>query len=110
MDGKGFSGGQYRPLSNGQIETIHKASLKILSKTGIAYESGLDEAVKMLEKAGAAIDRGKSRIFFPENLIASQVSNAPGQVILFSRDGKNDNVASSCILQRPRRKMALLSV
>jgi trimethylamine--corrinoid protein Co-methyltransferase len=39
MDRKGLSGGQYRPLSEEQVKTIHEASLSILEKTGFTYES-----------------------------------------------------------------------
>jgi trimethylamine--corrinoid protein Co-methyltransferase len=46
MDLKGLSGGQYRPLSDEQIETIHQASLSILEKTGFTFEGYLGYARK----------------------------------------------------------------
>ena len=55
MNSKGLSGGIYQPLSPEGIETIHDASLAILEKTGITYESGLEETVSMLAEAGAAV-------------------------------------------------------
>jgi len=87
---KGLSGGLYKPLSEKDIEIIHGASLEILEKTGFTYESGLDDTLAMLESAGANVDRQSDRIYFSENLIMEQVSKAPGRVILYSRDGKND--------------------
>jgi len=90
MDLKGLSGGQYRPLSEEQVKTIHEASLSILEKTGFTYESGLDDTLTMLEKAGVTVDRDQSRIFFPRNLVIEQAAIAPEQVIMYSRDGKND--------------------
>lgn len=90
MNLKGLSGGLYRPLSSQQIETIHKASLTILESIGITYESGLDATLQMLAKAGATVDHNRGRITFPPKLVAVQTAKAPEQVILYSRDGKND--------------------
>ena len=42
MNSKGLSGGIYKPLSPEGIDTIHDASLTILEKTGITFETGLD--------------------------------------------------------------------
>ena len=44
----------------------------------------------MLENAGAVVDRKIDRIYFPRDLIIEQAANAPAQVMLYSRDGRND--------------------
>ena len=90
MNYLGLAGGQYKPLSKNDVETIHAASLDILEKTGFTYESGLGSALAMLENAGAVVDRKSDRIYFPRDLIIEQVANAPAGVILYSRDGRND--------------------
>lgn len=90
MNLKGLAGGQYRPLSSQQIETIHTASLAILDTIGITYESGLDATLQMLAKAGATVDHNHSRVTFPRKLVEAQAARAPEQVTLYSRDGKND--------------------
>jgi trimethylamine--corrinoid protein Co-methyltransferase len=90
MELKGLSGGQYKPLSNDDIITIHNAALTILEKTGMTFEAGLDDTLNMLESAGAWVDRDNARIRFPRNLIEEQIKKAPEQVILYSRDGQND--------------------
>ncbi len=90
MNLKGLSGGLYTPLSPDQVETIHDASLTILESIGITYESGLDATLEMLEDAGATIDRNQARVIFPRKLVVAQAAKAPEQVILYSRDGKND--------------------
>jgi len=90
MDLKGLSGGQYRPLSGKQIKAIHEASLSILEKTGVTYESGLEDTLTMLERTGVIIDRERSRIFFLRDLVTEQAARAPERVFLYSRDGKND--------------------
>jgi trimethylamine--corrinoid protein Co-methyltransferase len=87
---KELSGKLYRPLSEAQVETIHSASLAILEETGFSFEAGLEETVEMLERAGARIDRNRSRIFFPRDLVMEQAGKAPEKFVLYSRDGKND--------------------
>ncbi len=86
----GNNGGQYRPLTPEQIERIHQAALYILENIGFTYEEGLDDTLTMLKNAGAKIEPERSRIYFPSDLILSQISKTPQQVILYSRDGQND--------------------
>lgn len=86
----GLSGGQYRPLTEKQIQAIHEASLQILEKTGMSFEPGLKETVKLLTDNGARLDTDSSRLFFPGEMIEELAGRAPEQVVLYSRDGKND--------------------
>ena len=90
MNLKGLPGGLYRPLSSKDIETLHDASLTILEKTGFRFEDGLDETIALLEANGATVDRDRGRIYLPRDLVMSQLRKTPAQVILYSRDGKND--------------------
>ncbi|MDY6793161.1 MAG: trimethylamine methyltransferase family protein [Thermodesulfobacteriota bacterium] len=90
MELKGLQGGQYRPLSEEQVKTIHNASLTILEKTGISYEEGLGSTAEMLEKNGALLDRDKRKIKFSKDLLMDQAAKAPEQVILYGQDSKND--------------------
>jgi len=90
MSLKGLDGGIYKPLSPEGIRTIHDASLTILEKTGMTYESGLAETIDMLANAGAAVDQETKRTRFSRELILQQIAKAPSQVILYARDGKND--------------------
>jgi trimethylamine--corrinoid protein Co-methyltransferase len=90
MDLKGLPGGLYKPLSPEDIETIHQAALTILEKIGITYESGLDATLEMLENEGATVDRDRARVFIPRDIVTAQANKAPANVILHSRDGKND--------------------
>jgi trimethylamine---corrinoid protein Co-methyltransferase len=90
MELSGLYGGQYKPLSENDIETIHDASLMILEKSGVGYEPGLEETIVMLDKAGAAVDRDGSRIRFPRTLIMEQAAKAPEQVVLYGRAEEDD--------------------
>ena len=86
----GHKGGQYRPLYPEQIEQIHQAALHILENIGFTYEQGLDEALTILENAGAIREHDHSRIYFPREMILAQIAKAPCQVILNSRDAQHD--------------------
>ncbi len=90
MDLKGLSGGQYRPLSEKDVQTIHEAALGILERTGFTYESGLDDTLDLLEKAGARLDRPAMRIRFPRAALVEHIRKAPQRVVLYSRNGKDD--------------------
>ena len=90
MTTKGLGGGIYRPLTPDGIAAIHAASLTILEKTGMTYESGLADILDMLDAAGAMVDRETRRIRFPRELIIAQADKAPSRVVLHARDGNND--------------------
>lgn len=90
MKSSGHSGGIYRPLSDEQIQTIHEAALMLLEKTGMTYETGLDETLDLLASKGADVDRAGARVRFPRDLITEQAAKAPERVVLYSRDGEND--------------------
>ncbi|MDD3992999.1 MAG: trimethylamine methyltransferase family protein, partial [Desulfobacteraceae bacterium] len=86
----GLSGGQYQPLSDADVATLHDAALRILERTGVTYESGLEETVEMLENAGFLVDRASHRIRFPRERIIAEVRKAPRRVILCGLDPAND--------------------
>jgi trimethylamine--corrinoid protein Co-methyltransferase len=83
-------GGWYQPLGSEQVKAIHEAGLRLLENVGIGYESGLDEAVDVLVQAGAQLDEKNRTIFLPRKLVEENVSQAPSQVVLFSRNGDYD--------------------
>jgi trimethylamine--corrinoid protein Co-methyltransferase len=83
---KGLEGGQYKPLTEAQVEKIHEASLSILAKTGVDVES--PEARARFRDAGAAVEG--SRVRFSTSLIERAVEFAPKQVLLAGRDASHD--------------------
>ncbi len=90
MGSGGLTGEIYRPLTADQVATIHDRALDLLEECGMTYEDGLDEVLHVLAKVGCSVDRVKKRIFFPRDLVNEMVAKAPGEFILYSRDGKND--------------------
>ncbi|MCG8618581.1 MAG: trimethylamine methyltransferase family protein, partial [Desulfobacterales bacterium] len=90
MNLMGLQGGQYQPLTQDQVKTIHGAALQILETTGITYEAGLEATADMLAAAGAEVNREEKRIQIPRTLIEESVAKAPEKVVLCGRDPKND--------------------
>ncbi len=90
MGSGGRIGNLYRPLNQGQIETIHQKSLDVIEHIGLTFETGLDDMLDMVEEAACKVDRKKARIYFPRKLVEEMVAQAPAEFILCSRDGKND--------------------
>jgi trimethylamine--corrinoid protein Co-methyltransferase len=83
---KGLSGGQYKPLTDEQIEQIHQASLTILARTGVKIEE--PQALQLFKEAGAIIEGNRVRI--PKALVEDAVEKAPSRVVLAGRDPNND--------------------
>jgi len=84
----GLVGGQYRPLTDDQIERLHRAALSILERTGVLVEE--PEALRLFGEAGAIVDQGVSRVRLPQALVEDAVDWAPSRVVLAGRDPKWD--------------------
>ena len=84
----GLVGGQYRPLTDDQIERIHRAALSILERTGVLVEE--PEALRLLGEAGASVDQDASRVRLPPALVEDAVDWAPSRVVLAGRDPEWD--------------------
>jgi trimethylamine--corrinoid protein Co-methyltransferase len=83
----GMEGGTYSPLTQLQVERIHRAALEALETIGLADapQSGIDYLV------GAGCTLGEDgRIRFPRALVEDTLAKANRSVVLHSRDGKTD--------------------
>jgi len=87
---KGLEGGIYKPLSPRDIETLHQAALTILEKTGLTFESGIDDTLDLLDEAGARVDRDAARIYLPSDLVGRMLQMAVSRVMLCARDPRWD--------------------
>ncbi|MGI6686034.1 MAG: trimethylamine methyltransferase family protein [Bacillota bacterium] len=69
-------------LSKQQLVDVHEASLQVLDEVGVViHHKG---ALKMLKKAGAAIDGDRVRL--PRELIDWALAQAPSSITLYNRD------------------------
>lgn len=84
----GLHGGQYQPLSQEQISQIHKATLEVLSNTGVEISN--KTAQELLESAGARVEKERNRVYLPAELVEKSIGSAPSEVLLAGREEKND--------------------
>ena len=82
----GLTGGQYKPLTDDQVQRIHEAALSILARTGVQVEE--PEALRLFQEAGAEV--AGDRVRLPHLLVEDAVDWAPSRVVLAGRDPKWD--------------------
>jgi trimethylamine--corrinoid protein Co-methyltransferase len=81
----------YRPidvLSEEQVERIHDASLRLLEDFGMEFMS--DQALDILESAGASVDRATGRVRFDRGLILESLAHAPAEFTLHARNPEHN--------------------
>ena len=84
----GLLGGQYQPLTEGQIREIHEASLTVLEQTGIQVEN--ETALALYQQGGARV-KG-SRVTIPAAMVRDALDKVPSKVLLAGRDPAQDVV------------------
>ena len=75
-------------LSQGEIEEIHSASLRVLEEAGVSVQD--IDFLKFLETAGANVDYDKKRAGMSETLVNECMKKAPRQLTFYARDAKHD--------------------
>lgn len=87
---KGLSGGQYRPLSDDQIESISQTTFRVLEEVGVQVNHG--EARKLFAAAGALVDEAQALVKIPRELAQEIIGRAPSTITLCGQepDGSHD--------------------
>ncbi len=75
-------------LEDSETQAIVQASIDILSRVGIRFQSA--KACEYLAKAGASVDFSDNLIKIPEDLIAAALSNTPQSWTLQARNSKRN--------------------
>jgi trimethylamine--corrinoid protein Co-methyltransferase len=81
---KGLTGGDYKPLTEADIEKIHRSVLKVFSEVGV--QVNYPEALKIFEKAGAKVDTDSRIVRFEEDMVMELIAAAPSMVNLCGRE------------------------
>ncbi len=84
----GLEGGQYRPLSEADVQRIHEAALRVLERTGVEVMES--ECRTILGAAGAQVDATRNRVCFSRGMVERALQTANRDVVLYSQDGKTD--------------------
>ena len=84
----GMEGGRYKPLTDAEVQRIHKAVLQILDEIGFALapESG----IKAMTAYGAVYSEEDQRIRFPPAVVERALKDANRDLTLHGRDPKHD--------------------
>jgi trimethylamine--corrinoid protein Co-methyltransferase len=69
-------------LSSSDLDEIHAATLRILEKAGVCFDSR--EALSLLQKTGAEIEGTQVRL--PARMVEKAIESAPAKVTLYARD------------------------
>lgn len=83
----GMEGGQYRPLSDADVQRIHSTALDALEQIGLA--DAPESGVAYLTAAGA-VQGDDGRIRFPRALIEDTIAKANRSITLYGRDPRHD--------------------
>ncbi len=75
-------------LTDSQIDSIHLASLDVLEKTGVKFESR--RALELLEKNGCTVDYDEKIARFPSFLVEECIRKTPSSFMVKAREQKND--------------------
>ncbi len=86
-----YEGGSYRVLSDREIGQIHETSLRVLETVG--FEINFPPALNMFEEKGAEVDRTRSRVYLPRELVTRSIKQAPSEFMFYGREeGKSITV------------------
>jgi trimethylamine--corrinoid protein Co-methyltransferase len=80
---KGISGGQYKPLTDTDIEKIHSASLEVFEEVGV--QVNFPAALDAFGAAGADIDSISNVVRMKPDLVEKLLSTAPSSILLSGR-------------------------
>jgi len=69
-----------------KVERILDEAYAVLEKVGVLIEN--EEAMRILDSAGARIDRAKRKAYFPNSLVEKCVKTAPGAITIYDRNGE----------------------
>jgi len=83
----GQVGGQYKPLSDSDIQQIYRTSLRILEEIGMGEAPPV--LVAQALKQGASLGPG-GRLCFPASMVEDTISKACKKFVFYGRDPKHD--------------------
>lgn len=85
----GLTGGNYKPLSQNDLERIHEAVLTVLETIGFA--NAIPSCIEALTRVGAE-HGADGRIRFPRGLVLDTIRNAARNFTLCGQDPKHDMI------------------
>ncbi len=81
-------GGQYKLLSDDQIQDLHDATIEVLHDVGIKVMH--NDALDLMKGNGCIVDYETQVAKIPEDVFMKYVNMAPGDITLYGRDPQYD--------------------
>ena len=81
-------GGQYRLLSDDQIQDLHHATIEVLHDVGMKVMH--NDALDLMKGNGCIVDYDTQVVKIPEEVLMKYVNMAPSEITLYGRDPKYD--------------------
>ena len=88
MSSGGQIGGQYKVLTEAEVQRLHNVALELLQEVGIQVNNA--QAFNIFEEKGAIVDRETSIIKIPRSMVEDAIACAPSRVLLAGRSPKHD--------------------
>lgn len=85
---KGLTGGQYKPLNEGDIQKIHETCMNVFAEIGV--QVNFAEARELFRQAGAEVDESTRIVKVPPDLVQELIAKAPSKVLLCGREENGD--------------------
>jgi len=85
---RGLKGGQYKVLSDDQIQDIHLATLEILNEVGVRVE--YKPALEIFKDNGCEVDFKERIVKIPEHILRKTLSTCPSRFTLYGRTPEFD--------------------
>ena len=83
----GQSSGRYQPLTNAEVERIHRAALEALEQIGIA--NAISSCRELITGAGGSLTED-GRLLFPKALVEDTIASAARDIVLMGQDPRYD--------------------
>jgi trimethylamine--corrinoid protein Co-methyltransferase len=91
--GPGAVGGRYRPLTDPDLQRIHRTALDVLETIGMG---AVPESVRTLATNAGCWISARDRLCFPRNLVEDVIAGAGRNFVLHGRDPGHDLDISGC--------------
>jgi trimethylamine--corrinoid protein Co-methyltransferase len=83
----GLEGGRYKPLTDADVQKIHRAALDVLETIGLA--DAIPSGIEVMTAAGAKLN-DNGRLTFPRALIEDTIAKAARRFPLHGQDPRHD--------------------
>jgi trimethylamine--corrinoid protein Co-methyltransferase len=86
----GLDGGQYRPLTDSDIRSMHEAIVRILSEIGIKVANR--KGFERFKEKGLKTDDEKQLVYIPQGFLEDCIDAAPSELVLYGRGNPDNNI------------------